>query len=251
LSIRERTMMVNSPQEKLSGGVAVKPAEFQMRFRELLERSAEQRGPAELAKEEFGPFATISRQRGSGGAEIARLLGERLGWSVLDRELVEDLAKRLRLSPQLLALVDETDSGWFRDTILNLLNSRLVLQDSYVTMLGKVMVLAAIDGRVVIVGRGAHLILPSAHGVRVRVVAPRDRRVARLRETEGLGVVAAERTIDDVDHSRAEFIRRHFHTTTDDPHNYDLVVDSSVFGAQGSVDVICKALEVRGFVGST
>jgi len=239
--------MVRSPQERLSGGVAVMPAEFQMRFHNILARSAEERGAAELRKEKYGPYMTISRQTGSGGAEIARLLGERLGWSVLDRELVEDLAKRLRLSPQLLALVDETDSGWFRDTILNLLNSRLVLQDSYVTMLGKVILLAAFDGRVVIVGRGAHLILPAEHGVRIRVVAPRDARVARLRETDGLDVVAAEKKIDNVDHSRAEFIRRHFHTTTDDPHNYDLVIDASMFGVQGSVDVICKALEVRGF----
>jgi cytidylate kinase len=240
--------MVRSTQERQHGGVAVKPAEFQMCFRDILARGAEERRVAELRERTFGPFVTISRQAGSGGGEVSRLVGARLGWPVLDRELVEDLAERLRLSPQLLALMDETKSGWFRDTILNLLNSRLLLQDSYVSMLGKVIAMAAFDGRTVIVGRGANLMLPREHGLRVRVVAPVHARVARLGERMRLSAEAAEKRIEEVDQSREEFIRRHFHTSVDDPRHYDLVIDSSVFGFDGLADVICRALEVRGLV---
>jgi cytidylate kinase len=241
--------MVRSPQERQSGGVAVKPAEFQMRFHDILARSTGERGAQELEKEGFGPFLTISRQAESGGAEVARAVGSRLGWSVLDKELVGDLAERLKLAPQLLALMDETKSGWFRDTMLNLLNSRLVLQDSYVAMLGKVILLAAFDGRVVIVGRGAHLMLPREHGLRVRVVAPLEARVARLREREGLDAAEAEKRIEKIDRSRAEFIRRHFRSETDESQLFDLVLDASTFGVEGSTEVICRALELRGLVG--
>ena len=228
----------------------MKPADFQMRFRDILAKSTGKRGAEELRKEGFGPFLTVSRQAESGGAEVARAVGLRLGWSVLDKELVEDLAERLKLTPQLLALMDETKSDWFRDTILNLLNSRLVLQDSYVTMLGRVILLAAFDGRVVIVGRGGHLILPREHGLRVRVVAPLKARVARLQEREQVDAAAAEKRIAKIDRSRAEFLRRHFDATTDEAQLFDLVLDASAFGIEGTADLICRAMEVRGLVDS-
>ena len=240
--------MVKSPQERQSGGVAVKPAEFQMRIHDILARSADERGATELGKEDFGPFLTISRQAGSGGAEVARAVGSRLGWSVLDNELVEDLAQRLKLAPQMLALMDETKSGWFRDTMLNLLNARLVLQDSYVTMLGRVMLLAAFDGRVIIVGRGAHLMLPREHGLRVRVVAPLRARVARLQERERLDAETLEKRIEATDRGRAKYLSRHFHVGADELKLFDLVLDAEAFGIEGSADVICRALQVRGLV---
>ncbi len=37
---------------------------------------------------------TISRDHGSGGAEIARELAERLGWQLIDLELVTEIARR-------------------------------------------------------------------------------------------------------------------------------------------------------------
>lgn len=228
----------------------MKPADFQMRFRDILAKSTGKRGAEELRKEGFGPFLTVSRQAESGGAEVARAVGLRLGWSVLDKELVEDLARRLKLAPQMLSLMDETRSGWFRDTILNLLNSRLVLQDSYVTMLGRVILLAAFDGRVVIVGRGAHLILPREHGLRVRVIAPLEARIARLREREQLDAETAAKRIEATDRSRAEFLRRHFHSGAEATQLFDLVVDADAFGIAGAADVICRALEVRGLVRS-
>lgn len=240
--------MVRSPQERQSGGVAVKPADLQMRFHDILARSVDERGADELAREDFGPFLTISRQAESGGAEVARLVGSRLGWSVLDKELVEDLARRLKLAPQMLALMDETRSGWFRDTMLNLLNSRLVLQDSYVTMLGRVMLLAAFDGRVVIVGRGAHLILPREHGLTVRVVAPLRARVARLQERERLDAETAKKRIEVTDRSRAEFLRRHFRAGAEETQPFDLVLDAEVFGTAGCAELICTALEMRGLI---
>ncbi len=141
--------------------------------------------------------------------------------------------------------MDETKSGWFRDTMLNLLNARLVLQDSYVSMLGRVMLLAAFDGQVVIVGRGAHLMLPREHGLRVRVVAPLRSRVGRLQERQRLDLETAEKRIEATDRSRAEFLRRHFHVGVDDSELFDLILDADAFGIEGAADVICRALEVR------
>lgn len=232
---------------KTLAAVAAEPADFRMRLQGVLEKAA---AAAKAEKVPVpGPYVTISREAESGGAEIARRLAERLGWSVLDRELVNKLAQRLELEPRLLELMDETRVGWFSETLLNLFNSRLVLQGSYVSMLSRVIALAAFDGCVIIVGRGANLVLPPDDGIRVRVVAPRALRLAALAEREGLDRKEAAIRLDEIDTSRVEFIRRQFHADVRDATLYDLVIDSARFGLGGSAALIHRALELRGLVG--
>ena len=238
--------MVRSTQERQSGGVAAHAADVQMRFRDLLVRASEAKSPLLERPSQLGPYLTVSREVDSGGAEVARQVGLRLGWAVFDKELVEDLARRLELSPQMLELLDETRTNWFTDTMLNLMNSKIVLQDSYVSLLGRMMHLAAFDGRVIFVGRGGHLLLPPGTGLRVRVIAPRDVRLERFCEREGVTGGEAARRFDRLEASRAEFLRRHFRVDPDDPSRFDMVVDSAGFGIDGCVELVCRALELRG-----
>lgn len=227
--------------------VAAEPADLRMRLHALLERAASTAESEEAPVP--GPYLTISREAESGGSEIARRLGVRLGWSVLDRELVQLLAERLELEDRLLELMDETRVGWFSETLLNLFNSRLVLQDSFVSMVSRVIALAAFEGRVIIVGRGANLVLPPDDGLRIRVVAPRSLRQASLVSREGVDQRVAAARLDELDASRVNFVRRHFHADPRDSGNYDLVIDAARFGLGGSVDLICRSLEIRGLTG--
>jgi cytidylate kinase len=226
--------------------VVAQPADFRMRFQGLLERAASAAQTEKALR--AGPYLTISRQAESGGAEIARRVGDRLDWAVLDRELVHELAQRLELEARLLKLMDETKIDWFSETLLNLFNSRLVLQDSYVAMLSRVIAVEAFNGRVVVVGRGANLVLPPEYGLRVRIVAPRALRLAALTEREGLSRKAASAQLDEIDASRADFVRRHFHVDSNEPSAYDMVLDSARFGLGGTTDLICRALELRGLI---
>src|SRR5262249_33011581 len=58
------------------------------------------------------PTIAISRQAGTRGPDIARAVGQRLGWPVYDRELLELIASELGLRTQLVESVDERVSGW-------------------------------------------------------------------------------------------------------------------------------------------
>ncbi len=236
--------MARTPAERQSRDVATEPAEFRMRLQRLLERAALDKEPPH--EQALGPFLTVSREAGSGGTEVARSVGERLGWKVLGHELMQDLAHELELDPRLLELMDETHIGWFSETLLNLFNSRLVLQGSYVSMLSRSIALAACDGRVVIVGRAANLVLPPEPGLRVRIVAPRGLRVAAVADREGLDPRDAGDRLDEIDASRADFVRRHFHTEVADSHHYDLVIDTARLGIDGAADLIYRALQLRG-----
>ena len=224
-----------------------KQIEFRMRFSDIVQRAAADRGRREKpVHERVGPCLTISRQAGSGGGEIAERISRELGWSVLDKELVADLAERLQVSPQRLALMDETSSNWFRDTLLNLMDPGIVLQDCYVSMLGKVILLAGYQGRVVIVGRGAHLILPRPSVLAVRVVASREKRVEAMAAREGLGQRDAAKRVDELDGSRDSFVRRNFRVDPDDPEHFDLIIDAGSFGIGDTSDLIVDALRRRG-----
>jgi hypothetical protein len=238
--------MARTPQIRRLDEASARPADAQVRLRNLLSRKVEATGRPAARAPAIGPFLTISRQAGSGGAEVARRIGLRLGWAIYDRELVDSLARRLELAPSMLDLMDETRSNWFNDTLLNLLNSRLIFQDSYVSMIGKVMLLAVCDGRSVIVGRAGHLLLPADGGLRVRVIAPRRQRLNRLCAAESIGPEKGAARLEYLDRSRADFIQRHFHEHPDNPALYDMVVDTGSFGIDGAVELISTALRIRG-----
>lgn len=219
-----------------------------MLFDELTRRLDQEIDPATLGRPALGPYVTISRQSGSGGSLIAQRLAGDLGWKVLDRELVDGLARELELDPHRLELMDETRTNWLRDTIFNLLDSRLVLQDSYVTLLGRVMALAAHNGQVIFVGRAGNLILPRDDGLRVRIVAPRPWRIQRVAERDSLGESAASERVASLDAARSDFVRRHFKVDADNPAAFDMVVDVASLGEDGVVTLIKKTMEIKGLI---
>ncbi len=224
--------------------------ESRMRWDEVLSRAAEEAREDRPADRSLGPWISVSRQAGSGGGEVAAAVGEALGWSVLDKELVDGLADRLRVDSGVLRLQDETRSNWFEDTLLNLLDSKLVLQSSYVELVGRIVLLAAYRGSVVVVGRGANLMLLRQGGLRVRIVAPRAWRIDHLAAREGLGAGDAAARVDELDRARSEFIRRHFRREPDDPDGYDLVVDAATFGIGGAAELVGAAARRLGLVGA-
>ncbi len=238
--------MTTSTEERRRGGIATSQVEYQMKFRDIVARAGARAADELRDRGSFGPFLTISREAGSGGAEVARRVAARLGWAVLDKELVDCLASDLKLEPRVLRLIDETRANWFSETLLNLFNSRLVAQQSYVELLGKVVALAASDEPVVIVGRGAHLILPHEHGLYVRVIAPRPTRLTELARIEDVDQSTAEKRLDEIDADRQGFIRRNFRRDVSDASLYDLVVNTETLGFDGSAEVIIRSLEIRG-----
>ncbi len=228
--------------------VSTHPAEARMLLDDLTRRLEAEVDTATLGRPELGPYVTISRQSGSGGSSIARRLAEELGWNVLDRELVEGLARELELDPHQLELMDETRTNWLRDTIFNLLDSKLVLQDSYVTLLGRIMALAAHKGQVIFVGRAGNLVLPRDDGLRVRIIAPRPWRIQRFANRESLGETAASERVASLDAARSDFVRRHFKVDADDPAAFDIVLDAAALGEGGVVTLVKKAMEIKGLI---
>lgn len=74
----------------------------------------------------LGQFITVSREAGAGGGEIAELVGQKLGWEVLDKSLLDQMADRFGLSRPMLELVDENTADWAYDVLGAWLDRKII-----------------------------------------------------------------------------------------------------------------------------
>jgi len=195
----------------------------------------------------LGPYVTVTRQSGAGGALLAGRIGEQLGWSVLDGEIVDLMADTFHLDGAMLHLLDETRASWVRNVLGELMPEEVINLDTYVHHLGRVLRLVALHGRVVLVGRGAHLFLPRSRGLAVRLVAREEDRVRRVSDREGSDVAMSRQRVEDADRRRARFVRHYFGRNVDDPLLYDLVLNASTLSMDEIVGIVVDACRRRGF----
>jgi len=190
----------------------------------------------------IGPYLTISREAGAGGGHIARLVGEAVGWEVLDRKLLECVAERYDTSPAVLELVDETTTNWITEIFGSVLNPTFVSQMQYVCRLSRVILMAARAGKVIYVGRGAQFVLPHARGFNVRIVAPQKYRIQQIMEHRHLSFEEAGGYVVKTDAGRQDFARQYFHHDVLDPHLFDLVINVEKLGPERAAHLIAEAL---------
>lgn len=197
---------------------------------------------------------TIGREFGSGGAEVAELLAQKIGWKLVDRDFIDRIAQLAQVSPIEAERCDERVDSWFHRTVKALWHGGyegsatstggeavVFDSDSMARLSRHVIDEAASLGECVIVGRGAQCILQQRRSAfHVFVYAPWPERVERVRQRMGNGI-DAEATILDMDRFRESYIRRHFHQEWTDRHLYDLMVNSCVGLEQAAQAIACAA----------
>jgi cytidylate kinase len=185
---------------------------------------------------------TISREAGARGSTIARLVGQKLGWTVYDQELLEYIAHEMHLRAGVLESLDEKAYHWAQDWLAALLEDQWQNQDSYIVHLTKVVLAIGMHGEAIVVGRGASFILPRDRSLNVRVTAKDSDRIAFLSQIERLTPQEAERFMRETDEQRKKFVRDYFHRNNEDMHEYDLILDSGALGEECSAELVINAL---------
>jgi cytidylate kinase len=203
---------------------------------------------------------TISREYGSGGGEIAARLARRLGWQLIDHEVVVRVAHALGVSEAEADAHDEHVDHLISRMLMSLsvLQSPIpgarpdsLLIDSFATdsaaydTARRAAVLSAVKaGQVVIVGRGAQVLLADRRDVlHVRIVAPPEDRIAYVMHREGLDHAAAQTRIQLKDRDRAHFLMSRHRHSPDEALLYDLIVNTDVLDLDAVVDLLALALE--------
>jgi len=228
-------------QERTTLGAAERLMQTWVRSAEVEEQSIRLHPPHEITKG-VQTYVTISREEGVCGSEIAQELGRQLGWEVLDKNLLDQIAHHFQVSRPMLDHVDETTPNWVHDVFGTWFDRRLVTHERYVVQLGRFVLMAARQRHVVFVGRGAQFLLPPKKGLSVRLIAPLRYRLEQFTLLEEVPMKTAQRLIKERDQGRRDFVRRHFHRDINDPHLYDLVVNVASCGIDGSVRLIRTAL---------
>lgn len=191
---------------------------------------------------------TIGRQHGSSGREIARLLAEKLNYKCYDKEIVDEAANHSDFSRDLIDAFDEKRMSAF---ILHAggygLNENFRLNMQVVSAQFEAMRNIAEKGNCIFVGRCADYILRDHDDlVSVFILGDMDERLKCLERRQGLDEVEARKKIKEVDKDRSSFYRYYSDQTWGDAQNYDMCINSSKLGVEGTVQVILDYIKARG-----
>jgi cytidylate kinase len=187
------------------------------------------------------PVVTIARETGAGGAEVGRLLANRLAADLVDGYLIDEVACRLELPREDVEERDEQPRSILERLLRGLAlaqgpmgaDASLVTEvppdphDAIVALTAQVIREAARSGNAVIVGRGAGFVLADLPGViRVFLCAPVEVRARRFALLWGVDEAAArQRLVADDAKRRAYVCEVHGHEWRD-PHHYDLAINT-------------------------
>ena len=212
--------------------------------RRLAEHGGEQARQA-LAHLDEGPWLTVSRQLGSRGAEVAARLSDSLGWQVFDREIVAAIARETHTKEKIISRLDEHAVGHLNDLLRNLVVPDDLGQAGFLQEMTRVVWALGRQGKAILLGRGANWILNSRFGLRVRLVAPFDQRVAWIAAHEGRTPVEAEKKIRAHDAEQRAFIRQAFGKEIDDAQGYDLTLNMGGVDPEGACATIETLLRAK------
>jgi cytidylate kinase len=231
------------------------------------------------------PVITINGPVGSGAIEVGQLVAQELSLNYVDRLVLAQAAKRVP-APVGALLDKEQRIDRFRDRLVRFLQTMLersalhsnadelyfgtpiemlpggtyteLAQDSF-SAAQKVSDQAFIEaitavvndlyqaGDVVIIGRGANVILADAPGViHVGMLAPLEIRVATIMEREHLSREDAEAYVEEVEQARIRFFRKFFKVNPNDPSLYHLMLNLGQMQPELAAEVIaCTTKELK------
>lgn len=179
---------------------------------------------------------TINRECGTGGGEIARLLGEKLGLKVYGRTMLEAVAQQFGITLEELDRVKTQKVNWWSDfcrfyqqfgaasyktgaiadpTPMSVYHAEArLLRD------------LAEEESCVIVGRaGFHIFRDNPNAIHLLLLADRDARIARIAQKQNLTPDEAAKVIDEVDLARDNFVKTVADTSRLDARNYHVCVN--------------------------
>jgi cytidylate kinase len=188
-----------------------------------------------------GLTVALSREAGSRGGSIGRRVACKLGWQVYDQELLEYVSQEGPLHQELLDGLPPAAADWLGQRLERLLREQSVSQHPSIVRLARAILALAAQGNVVLIGRGAGLLLPAETTLNVRVVAPLADRIAYLSQWLRLTMEEATERVRLRDVRRAEFLTTHFHRQPSDPQQYDLLLNSSLLGEELCAELIATA----------
>jgi cytidylate kinase len=199
---------------------------------------------------------TISRECGSGGSSLARLLaaeldqespptGDEQPWTVFDQEIVQHMLTSHELSPRLARFLPEKKLSELTSSVGEIVGLHPNLWE-LVQRTNRFLRGVAQRGRVILVGRGANFATAGLRGgIHIRLTAPaefRNRHMARVMQCPQRQAAAHNRQVDA---ARRSYVRSVFDHDVADPLAYDLLINTAQVPLDQAAAMIATLVTAR------
>ena len=210
------------------------------------------------------PFViTISRELGSGGRTIGRKLAAQLNVRYSDKNLIQDLREKFKLSTYEIEKIKGTKKNWLMemlDMVAPVPNSGAfigfevnkgsdwklanVKADDIFEAEAEILKEIAAEGSCVIAGRSGFFVLKDhPNKLDIFIQAPLEKRVERVMKKQSLSEEEARTVIESVDKGRETYVQRYAGTSRYDTRNYDLVLNVGDMSDDDAVACILKYIK--------
>jgi cytidylate kinase len=201
---------------------------------------------------------TINRESGSGGGEIARLLGEELGFKVYGRAMLQSIAEQFDMTIENMDRIKAQKSNWWADFCRFYQQFGAASQSSatsgtrpeatpltlYYAEARLLRELAEQENCIIVGRAGFYIFRDNPNALHLLIIADRDARIARIAVKQHLSPEEAAKVIDSTDKARDTFVKTVANTSRYDAHNYNFVFNvtgqSTKQVAQLLADIIRK-----------
>lgn len=197
---------------------------------------------------------TLDREYGSGGAEIAQALADRLGWKLWDQALTNAIARELDCEGRVVQEHEEKRDPLYYRLIKSFMRGsyegsqnaqrvQMADTDCIREVSERIVKRTAEKGECVLVGRGsAYYLQGHKDAFHVFIYAPTKDKVRRLR-ARGKSEADAANLAETVDSERAAFIKQYFGVEWPDRHKFHLMVNSTI-GEDTAVETILNSIKL-------
>ena len=176
----------------------------------------------------------------SGGEALAKCLSERLGIPAVSQEILQEASDRFGISQSLLLQQLEKTKGLIRGPSTE--------RNLYLTAIQLALAERAQRGPFVYYGHAGHLLMKGVPQVlKVRVIAPLDRRSQKLSEIEKISVEEAKKIIEKMEEGRIKWTRFLYGVDWRDPSIYDLVINLDAISLESACEMIICTLNQNEF----
>ena len=197
---------------------------------------------------------TISRQFGTGGHEIGAELARRLNVKLLDKQILNEVAKRNQVVEEAMEKIETRNPLW-RDDFTNFYRTYMAKaeydgaeqdQTSHELFEAQCTAIRHIAEKesCVIVGRcGFHIFEDHPNALKIFIHSSEECRKRRIAQKYGLDLRDAAAMVVDNDYSRELYTKTFTGKDWTDARNYDISLDVRQFGINGAVDFLMKCIE--------
>ncbi len=187
---------------------------------------------------------TIGREYGRGGREIAKRLGQRLGITVYDKNMLDEMHNRYGFDKEVLSEHEESPVNvLFSRTVRGYSSSveEIVAQRGFEFMREK----ADSGESFIMVGRcGEHVLRDYPCTRSFFILGDEQSKIRRIMERNGIGRKEAAERMARTDRQRRSYHNHYCDGRWGDSRYYDLCVNSSILGVEGTAELLCRYLDL-------